>query len=118
MPRSRRSRSLWTMPDTPSLATTGLVGLESHLLDRVEAAVIAVDLEGRILFVNRYAEDLYGWSSDETVGQSAAELAGVALDPEVATEIMTALAQGTSWEGTFEVERKDGSVLSVHAVDS
>src|SRR3954454_14127280 len=81
------SHSLFSMTETPSsLATAALVGLESHLLDRVDAAVIAVDLKGRILFVNRYAEELYGWSPEETIGRSATELAGVALDPEVAAE--------------------------------
>ena len=49
------------MVDTPiSITTAGLVGLESHLLDRVDAAVMAVDLEGRIVFANRGAETLYG----------------------------------------------------------
>jgi PAS domain S-box-containing protein len=107
------------MADTSTaLGTAGLVGLESHLLERVDAAVLAVDLQGRILFANRFAETLYGWSREETIGRLASEVSGVAIDAAVATEIMEALTHGGAWEGTFEVRRKDGSVLSVHAVDS
>jgi PAS domain S-box-containing protein len=101
-----------------SLTTAGLVGLESHLLERVDAAVLAVDLQGRIIFANRYAEKLYGWSREETVGRLASEFSGVAVERDLAAAIMTALLEGGSWEGTFEVRRKDGSTVSVHAVDS
>jgi PAS domain S-box-containing protein len=101
-----------------ALGRAGLVGLESHLLERVDAAVLAVDLQGRILFANRYAETLYGWSREETIGRLASEFSGVAIDDATGAEIMEALANNGAWEGTFEVRRKDGSLLSVHAVDS
>jgi PAS domain S-box-containing protein len=101
-----------------SFARAGLVDLESVLLERVDAAVLAVDLQGRVLFANRYAETLYGWSREETIGRLAAEVSGVAVDDALAAEIMEALTKGGTWEGTFEVRRKDGSLLSVHAVDS
>ena len=101
-----------------ALGRAGLVGLESHLLERVDAAVLAVDLQGRILFANRYAETLYGWSREETIGRLASEFSGVAVDDVVAAEIMEALTKHSAWEGTFEVRRKDGSLLLVHAVDS
>ena len=101
-----------------SISPAGLMGLESHLLDRVDAAVIAVDLEGRILFANRYAESLYGYPAEELIGRLTSEFFGVALDSGVAHEIHTTLASGGSWEGTFEIRRKDGTNISVHAVDS
>ena len=103
---------------TSSITAAGLMGLESHLLDRVDAAVMAVDLDGRILFANRYAEALYGWPREEIVGQLTAEFFGVAIDPDAAREIMETLSGGGSWEGTFEVRRKDGTMVTVHAIDS
>ena len=49
-------RSLWAMArSSTSFTPAGLIGLESHLLERVDAAVLACDLDGRILFANRYA---------------------------------------------------------------
>jgi PAS domain S-box-containing protein len=100
---------------TPSDA---LIGLEAHILDRVEAAVMAVDLSGTILFANRYVEDLYGWSAEELVGRSSAEVSGAVISPDLAREILHALRANTSWEGTFDVVRKDGSVITVRAIDS
>ena len=103
---------------TPSLARAALISLESHLLDRVDAAVLAIDLEGRILFANRFAEELYGWPKEELVGRLASDFSGVAIDPDTAREIMAALSHGLTWEGTFDVIRKDGTPLSVHTIDS
>src|SRR5436190_4577653 len=102
----------------PTTALHGLVGLESNLLERVDAAVMTVDLSGRVTFANRFVEKLYGWSPDEIIGQSSADMAGVAVPHELATEIMGALTTRGSWEGTFDVRRKDGTMLSVHAVNS
>src|SRR4051812_22757491 len=102
----------------PATVIQGLVGLESNLLERVDAAVMAVDLTGRGIFANRYVEKLYGWSPDEIVGELSADLAHVNVDDDLAREIMAALTTRRSWEGTFEVRRRDGSLLSVHAVNS
>src|SRR4051794_31225336 len=96
----------------------GLVGLESHLLDRVEAAVLAVGLDGRVLFANRFVEALYGWSPDGVVGEMAAEVSQFVISDDLASEIMEALHSRGSWEGTFAIRRKDGTLLSVHAVDT
>jgi len=37
----------------------------TRLLDAVQEAVIATDLMGRVLYWNRFAEKLYGWSAEE-----------------------------------------------------
>src|SRR5438067_8171020 len=112
-------RSLWAMArSSTSFTPAGLIGLESHLLERVDAAVLACDLDGRILFANRYAEELYGWARDEIVGRLASDFFGVALEADTAEQIMRALAAGGSWEGTFDVRRKDSTQFCVHAVDS
>lgn len=101
-----------------SLTTAGLVGLASELLERVDAAVLAVDLEGRILYANRFAERLYGRSCEELVGQLSDEVNGVTVAPALQSEIAEALRTRGSWEGTFDVHRKDGTKLTVHTVDS
>jgi PAS domain S-box-containing protein len=106
------------MSDTTKVSTTGFVNLESRLLERVDAAVMAVDLAGNILFANRFAEELYGWQREDVIGRAAKDLSGVAISDAVANEIMHALATDGAWEGTFDVRRPDGALLSVHAVDS
>ena len=99
-------------------SSDALIGLETHILDRVDAAVMAMDLAGTIVFANRYVETLYGWSPAELMGQSSSEFSGVAVSPELAREIRAALEANTSWEGTFEVRRKDGSAITIRAIDS
>jgi PAS domain S-box-containing protein len=46
------------------------IRFQASLLDAVEQAVIAADLDGRITYWNRYAEILYGWDVEEVVGKS------------------------------------------------
>jgi PAS domain S-box-containing protein len=40
------------------------IRLRAVLLDSLGQAVIATDLEGSIIYWNRAAEDLYGWSAE------------------------------------------------------
>ncbi|HEY3844053.1 MAG TPA: SpoIIE family protein phosphatase [Acidimicrobiales bacterium] len=101
--------------DLPPLA---LLNLQSRILDLIDTAIIAVDLAGLIIFVNPYASFLYGWAGDELLGTMASELSPLAINGDVEAEIGRAIVSGSSWEGTFDVRRKDGTVVSVHAVDS
>ncbi|MBI4300084.1 MAG: GAF domain-containing protein, partial [Chloroflexi bacterium] len=41
------------------------ITFQAHILNMVEQAVIAADLEGKITYWNRYAQTLFGWSADE-----------------------------------------------------
>ena len=95
-----------------------LLDLQSRILDVVDTAIVAVDLTGRIIFANPYARTLYGWESDELVGKMAGSLMPLAIEPPVAEAITRAIDSGASWEGTFDVRRRDGAVVTVHTIDS
>src|ERR1041385_3258112 len=41
------------------------IRLHANLLDAVPAALIATDVSGQIIYWNRVAEELYGWSGSE-----------------------------------------------------
>ena len=43
---------------------------QAMLLEAVGQSVIATDLEGNVLYWNRAAEEIYGWSSEEALGRS------------------------------------------------
>jgi PAS domain S-box-containing protein len=47
---------------------------QAHLIEQVQAAVIATDLRGRVTHWNEYAERLYGWSREETLGRDVRDL--------------------------------------------
>jgi len=93
-------------------------GLHARLLDAVEQAVIATDAEGRIVYWNRHAERLYGWSEAEVLGRSVLEVTAAPTTAERTLEIMQSLTQGESRRGEFELRRKDGSTFVGHVTDS
>ena len=94
---------------TEAHRTEAEVATQAALLDEVAAAVIATDLLGNVTHWNRGAEELYGWSAEETVGHSARSFV---VGPEAvarAAEIMETVHATGAWEGEFELQRKDGS---------
>jgi PAS domain S-box-containing protein len=84
---------------------------QAALLDAVGEAVIATDLEGRILFWNRSAESIYGWSSEEALGRDVLDLTTAESARSEAEELLRELAEGQAWSGTFQLRRKDGRVF-------
>ena len=49
------------------------VRFQAQLLDSVHQAVIASDLAGTVIYWNRFAETLYGWTADEALGRHVLE---------------------------------------------
>jgi PAS domain S-box-containing protein len=95
------------------------VGLQGHLLDQVDTAVIAADLDLRVTHWNRGAEKLYGWSRSEAVGRYGGDLNLIAGDPEVLRQaVATLVRDGASWEGEVEVRHKDGTTFPAFASNS
>ena len=103
-------------PERSSLAP--LATLAAHLLDRVDAAVVVVDLAGVVMYANPYCELLYGRSPESLIGEQSEKFALAPISDELRAEIGHALRDGRSWEGDFTVVRSDGSTLEVHAIDS
>ena len=94
------------------------IGFQARLLDAVEQAVIAVDLQGKITYWNRFAEALYGWQADEVLGRSILEVTPALNSHAEAAEIMSCLQAGESWSGEFLVQRRDGTIFPAIVIDS
>jgi PAS domain S-box-containing protein len=88
------------------------------ILDSSGMAVIATELDGTIVYWNRAAEHLYGWTAKEAVGRTIEEVLVPAVAADTAADIMAALRQGVSWTGGFPVRRKDGTMFPGLVVDS
>jgi PAS domain S-box-containing protein len=95
-----------------------LVDLGAEILDRVDAAVLVVDLEGVVLYANHYCEYLYGRSPEDLLGEESARFSIEPVTPELRSEIGEKILAGKSWEGDFAVLRADDSVVEVHALNS
>jgi PAS domain S-box-containing protein len=90
----------------------------SSLLDGIEQAIIATDVEGRITFWNRYAEGLYGWSSEEVLGHDLIEIIPSEGSRDQAMTIMDALRRGKTYSGEYDVKRRDGSTFRIDVTTS
>ena len=93
-------------------------GFHARLLERVEQAVIATDPTGRILYWNRHAEKLYGWTAEEVTGRNVVEVTPAETSGAQAAEIMESLRAGRVWSGEFVVRRRDGSSFPALVTDA
>jgi len=83
-----------------------LLAFQTNLLNQARSALVAADRQGRILFWNRFAEELYQWKAEEVKGRDLVEV--------MAPRSVMTLRQSAHWEGEVETTRKDGSPLFVH----
>lgn len=85
--------------------------LLSHasMLDVVQQAVIAADTDGRIVYMNRFAQQLYGYRPSDWPDLTVQDFFVAGSDQEEAATIMAAMAQGQSWEGEMVVRGREGT---------
>lgn len=107
-----------TRDDTARREADQSIRLQAQLLDSVQQAVIATDLQGRIIYWNRCAERLYGWPAAEVLGHSVVEVTPSETSMEQAQALMANLQAGVSWSGEFAVRRRDGSSFPALVTDS
>ena len=86
---------------------------QAELLDKTRDAIIVRDLEGTILFWNKGAERMYGWTAAETVGRKAVELLHV--NPEKFHEVNALAIQRGEWNGELQHFNSMGKELTVEA---
>jgi diguanylate cyclase (GGDEF)-like protein/PAS domain S-box-containing protein len=94
------------------------IRFQASLLDAVGESVIALDLEGRVLYWNTAAAEMYGWSSEEAMGRRLREM----VVPEGlrgrAEDIAAQLREGRNWTGEFVVRHRDGTTFPVEGTDT
>src|SRR5918997_2387168 len=92
--------------------------LQAQLLGAVGEAVIALDADRKVVYWNRAAEEMYGWSAEEAVGRRLMDRVVPEDLRSHAEEIMAGVRAGLSWKGEFVVRRKDGTSLTVEATNT
>jgi PAS domain S-box-containing protein len=91
---------------------------QAWLLDASDAAVIAVDPDGKIFYWNAAVERLYGYSSAQLSGACANDLLVAPGGREHAAELRHRLRLGHSLTHTFRVWCAGGRPLAVRVSDS
>jgi len=94
------------------------IRFQAHLLDRVEQAVIATDLDGTIIYWNGFAEKLYGHSAAQAIGRNTLDLTPAETSRAQAEAIWSKLKAGQSWSGELVVRRRDGTTFPALVTDS
>jgi len=79
----------------------------SALLELASDAILVRDLEGRLLFWNRGAERIYGWTKSEALGKLVTELLHTKF-PAPLSNIHEELSRRGYWAGELVHTRKDG----------
>jgi PAS domain S-box-containing protein len=91
---------------------------QSHLLNAAGQAIIATDPAGMVIYMNRFAEKLYGWSAADTLNKNIMEVTVPDISQRQAAEIMAKLQAGESWSGEFLVKRRDGTAFPAIVTDT
>jgi len=85
---------------------------QAALIDKAHDAILVRDLNGAIIYANRSAERLYGWSTVELQhGGAVGEL--FSPDPEAARVARTAAIKDGEWNGELQQQTKSGRVVIV-----
>jgi PAS domain S-box-containing protein len=87
---------------------------KARLLDLTHDAVVVGDLDGRITYWNRGAEETYGWSSEEAIGHLGDALFQTEF-PETVEEMTRELHKTGRWTGELSHTRRDGRRITVLA---
>jgi diguanylate cyclase (GGDEF)-like protein/PAS domain S-box-containing protein len=86
---------------------------QAALLDQATDAIIVIGIDNRIIFWNKGAERLYGWSAAEAVGELSNEL--TYQDPTALERINGRIFEHGRWRGEVSQRHKDGSTFIVES---
>ncbi|HYN52052.1 MAG TPA: PAS domain S-box protein [Thermoleophilaceae bacterium] len=92
---------------------------QAKLLDQVDAAVVATDLDGIVTHWNQGATRLMGWTADHALGKRAEELEG--WSPRAAAtlpEVRRRVARGHNHDMELTLTRRDGSRFDAYLTAS
>ena len=87
---------------------------QAELLDQAQDAILVRDLDQNILYWNKGAEKVYGWTAEEVVGRNALELLFKDRSGQFDAAREAILKQG-EWKGEMHQTRRDGTTITVES---
>jgi PAS domain S-box-containing protein len=86
---------------------------QATFLDKAQDAIFVRDLEGKILFWNKGAERMYGWTSKEVVNRKMDEL--LYTHPKELKEAYRMTISQGDWHGELQHFTKDGDEIMIES---
>ena len=87
---------------------------QAALLDKAQEAIMVRDLEDRVIYWNKSAERLYGWTAVEALGQNADKLLFKEESPQLSQARQQVLERG-EWMGELAQLTKAGKPIIVES---
>ena len=85
--------------------------LMSEMVEQADDSIIQTDTEGHIEYVNKSAEELFGWSREELYGREPDMFNAEDNEEEIKKEIHEALEEGNTYQRVLLNKCKDGSTF-------
>ena len=89
------------------------IRFQADLLDAAGQAIVGTDRKGRILFWNKAATRMYGWTRDEIIGRFVQQVVPPIDSKAQMLEMTACVARGDTWSGDLWIRCKDRTVLQV-----
>jgi PAS domain S-box-containing protein len=87
---------------------------QAALLNIATDAIIVQDLKNKIVFWNKSAEQLYGWTAQEAIGKPANQLLYQTTSPQL-QEALISIVEKQEWHGELRQVTKDGKEVIVES---
>jgi PAS domain S-box-containing protein len=86
------------------------VQLQTRILEVVQQGVVAIGADGSLLYWNRFAELLFGWTEAEMLGRSVSDLAQWP-EPSERGSLAAQVGEQGWWSGEVQARRRDGGTF-------
>jgi PAS domain S-box-containing protein len=98
--------------------TQDSIKFRARMLDEIEQAVVAADENFRVVYWNRAAEQMFGWSAREVLGRVVLDVTSGELNPEREKSFVDRLRHNRGLSEDLWMRRRDGTRFPVLATVS
>ena len=85
--------------------------LTGKVIEQISEAILVIDTDTRINYMNRVAQELYGYDETEIVGKTYKELSEGSDYEIIQGQIYEAINNGKTWEGEYYNKKKNGDIF-------
>jgi PAS domain S-box-containing protein len=88
---------------------------QAALLDKAQDAIAVHDVEGSIVYWNKSAARMYGWSADEIIGKNASDVLYKQVELESPSSPLKMALNAGEWSGELKQTTKEGKEITVQS---